>query len=55
MVGWLSRAHLLAMENSNAKGRYILWTETLTMRQSTAIVQRQFPQYPIPTKDLAYV
>ena len=48
----VARAHLLAMENPEASGRYILWNETLTMRQTGDLVRKHFPQYPVPTTDM---
>jgi len=49
----VAQAHLLVMENNAATGRYILWNKTLHMRECCKIVEKYYPDYPIPKVDLS--
>ena len=47
-------AHILAMENPAAKGRYICWNRTLSMAEVIQLVRERFPAFTsrLPTRHL---
>ena len=48
----VARAHVVAMEKSNAKGRYICCNETKSMAEIAEFVRPRYPNCPVPTRDL---
>jgi dihydroflavonol-4-reductase len=44
-----AKAHILAMENPNAKGRYIIHGDTVTMGEVCDVIRRKFPNHRIAT------
>jgi len=58
-IGWafvdvrdVAKAHRLAMENPNAKGRYLCANQTWTMRQIVELLRREGYTYKLPTMSL---
>jgi len=47
-------AHILAMENHNAHGRYICWAKTLSMKDVCKFLKEKYPKGKgIPSMDMA--
>jgi dihydroflavonol-4-reductase len=58
-IGWnfvdvrdVARAHVLAMENPQAQGRYIVSNESLWMKDLVAQLKRKYPDYKYPKRNL---
>jgi nucleoside-diphosphate-sugar epimerase len=48
----VARAHILAGMNPDAEGRYILSGHTASLLEMASVLRKQFPQYPLPTRQL---
>jgi len=49
----VAKAHILAMENKKAEGRYICSTETISMKDTVTLMLDKYPQYRLPKRDLS--
>jgi len=49
----VAKAHILLMERADAKGRHICTNPGLTMTEVAQLLNENYPNYPIPTANLA--
>jgi len=55
-LGWgfvdvrdVAKAHILAMQNNNAEGRYLCCNETMLMETCVEKLRAKYPNYSLPT------
>ncbi len=50
----VAQAHILALENPAAKGRYICWNRTLSLPEIVTLIRERFPAFNprLPTRSL---
>jgi len=47
-----ARAHILALENEKAHGRYLTSNNAWWLKDIAAILKKKYPNYPIPSKQM---
>jgi dihydroflavonol-4-reductase len=45
----VAKSHIVAMENPNAKGRYLCSSDTIEMSQMIKVIHKHFPDFKLPS------